>query len=211
MATGADDDVVVSTVRGDVRGMRYPHILNHISTYTIPSIDEVLNLYHEFQSPSDYVLDLEPSYSDSCRPDVRPAQHKDDHDSIVASIARAYAGTNGPEVIGPGSQLYNVRDTYSSGTCTQSRSDDGASSSSHGGSGSHTIHRKGSWESTPSMTDSDDSAYLSTIFEEPEPPELGVDVDIVKPAFRARRQRDIVVSRDTKTKRDGAGMRSNRV
>ncbi|OJD34799.1 uncharacterized protein BKCO1_2000071 [Diplodia corticola] len=199
MAPGAEDDIAVSTARGDIRGARYPHVLNHISIYTIPSIDEVLDLYHDFQSSSDHDLDLEPSHPDGCRSDPslpRRAQHKGDNDSILASIARAYAGTNGPEVIGPGSQLYNTRNAYPS---------------SSGDSESLTICRKDSWESAPSVTDSDDSVYLSTIFEEPEPPELGVDVDIVKPTFRTRRRRDILMARDCKIKGDRAGLSDKRI
>lgn len=185
---GAEDDIVVSTVRGDIRGTRYPHILNHISVYTIPSIDEVLDLYHESQSSTDHV----PS-----KPSVSPphrAQHKEDNQSIVASIARAYAGTNGPEVIGPGSQLYNVSNAHSSSLPPNSSTDSLASSSPHA---KPIIYRKDSWDSG---SESDDSVYLSTILEEPEPPEVEADTDIVKPVFRARRQRDILGTSELKAK-----------
>lgn len=169
-------------------GTRYPHILNHISVYTIPSIDEVLDLYHESQSSTDHV----PS-----KPSVSPphrAQHKEDNQSIVASIARAYAGTNGPEVIGPGSQLYNVSNAHSSSLPPNSSTDSLASSSPHA---KPIIYRKDSWDSG---SESDDSVYLSTILEEPEPPEVEADTDIVKPVFRARRQRDILGTSELKAK-----------
>lgn len=174
-------------------GTRYPHILNHISVYTIPSIDEVLDLYHESQSSTDHV----PS-----KPSVSPphrAQHKEDNQSIVASIARAYAGTNGPEVIGPGSQLYNVSNAHSSSLPPNLSTDSLASSSPHA---KPTIYRKDSWDSG---SESDDSVYLSTILEEPEPPEMEANTDIVKPVFRARRQRDILGTSELKAKMRQSG------
>ncbi|KAL1638321.1 hypothetical protein SLS56_000129 [Neofusicoccum ribis] len=172
-----DDDIVASTVRGDVRGTRYPHILNHISTYTIPSIDEVLNLYHEYSSPCEPLSDLEQTYLKSSKSGVylgeEPTRERD-CGAIAASISHAYAGADVPQAAGPGWQVYNIRYAYPSGLSADSSSNGPAPKSTGTTSATQTVYRRDSWESTSSMSDGDDAVYLSTI---PEEPELEADTE----------------------------------
>lgn len=43
-----------------------------------------------------------------------------------------------------------------------------------------------------SASGDEDAVHLTTIHEEPEPPELEADIDVVKTAFKTRRQKEVV-------------------
>ncbi|KAH7055742.1 hypothetical protein B0J12DRAFT_697539 [Macrophomina phaseolina] len=184
-----DDDVVVATVTGDVRGTRYPHILNHSSTYTIPSIEEVLDLCQEFPSPSNPASDPEPIYPNNWKSASQQQSQgqpeQGTRDRIEASVTKAYGG----EVIGPGAQLYNLRYAFPSdcspyaplnGSVTKSDSDQ------------LIIYRDDFSGYSSSASGDEDAVHLTTIHEEPEPPELEADIDVVKTAFKTRRQKEVV-------------------
>lgn len=189
-----DDDVVASTVRGDVRGTRYPHILNHISTYTIPSIDEVLDLYHESSSPGNPASDPEPIYPSGSKSDsLRQFQgsYEENRDCIAASVTNGYKGAYDNEVIGPGAQLYNLRYAYPPNVSDYTSSNSSFQTSASQTLESPVIFRDEYSESTSSVSGDEDAVHLTTIPEEPEPPELEADIDVVKPVFKARRQKEM--------------------
>lgn len=189
--------------------MRYPHILNHSSTYVIPSIDEVLNLYQETPWSRNPASDPELIYPTEGGSDLRPLHqgegctHEQSRNYIAASIANSHEGTDAPEVIGPGSQLYNLRYAFPSKLSPEKGSNGAEPSSSSDFSGAPVIYYD-SWGYTPSVSESEDTVYLSTIPEEAEPPEIEADVETVKPAFEENRQRvEAAHKRNAKGRKEG--------